>query len=83
MQKHKQNQGSQLYNSIYKAFRPLKTHTNLPPINQHTPTPPLPQQDTYNLISIAIIPLNNHMIPNPYPITSLSTTPYLRTKKSI
>ena len=74
------------HNYITQSIKHLdhyKTHPNPPPINQHIPTPPLPQQDTYNLISIAIIPLNNHMIPNPPPITSLSTTPYLHTKKSI
>ena len=35
MQKHKQSQGSQLYNSIYKAFRPLQ---NTPQPFSHTIT---------------------------------------------
>ena len=74
------------HNYITQSIKRLdhyKTHPNPSPINQHIPTPPLPQQDTYNLISIAIIPLNNHIIPNPPPVPSLTTTPYLRTKKSI
>lgn len=76
-------------NRICKNTNKTKDHNYITQSIKHLdhykthPNPPLPQQDTYNLISIAIIPLNNHMIPNPYPITSLSTTPYLHTKKSI